>query len=208
MVDPKVAEDLLVRLREINEMDLLEQHLKSNVNEFIFDGKIYRIRKPNTIEKELAHKERMKKYFEMLTDSSYLFKKDLVSIYKSKNVDLDGLDRELKGLYLSENDLLKRLDLAKQNKQDIEVLENEIYTLRKHQDDLQLHIDTLLEYCIERQLDKFLKCYFVFLVLEIKNGEVWEKLYKTYDDFLQSTDDLLQMRAAQQFGAVIFNEKL
>ena len=203
----KMMTDVAIKLRELNDIDVLEQFLKSNVNEFIFCDKHYRVQKPNPIQKEEANKERMKRYFTMLKDSAYMFRKSLVLLYKEKNIDIDAMDREVKNLYLTENGLLKKLGNT-QDPMDIEVLEKEIEVIRKQQQEMFIQKEELLKYCIEHQLDDFLKFYLVYLVLEVKDGDKWSRVYKSYEEFMASPDEILQAKAAQVFAVMIYNENL
>ena len=203
----KMMDEVAVKLREINEMDVLEQYLQDSINEFVYLDKHYRVHKPTPVEKEVANKERMKKYFEMLKDSNYMFRKALVSLYKTKNIDIDAMDFEVKNLFLSEKGLLKRLGETA-DPQDIELLEKEIMSIRRQQQDIFLQKEELLKYCIEQQLEDFLKFYLVYLVLEVKNGENWERVYKSYVDFMNSPDDMLQAKAAQVFAVMLYNENI
>jgi hypothetical protein len=171
------------------------------------NDKIYRVRKPNSLEKEVANKERMKKYFTMLKDADYMFRKDLEKLYKTKNVDLTAMDREAKNLFVSEQNLLKRLGVSS-DPSDIKLLEEEIETLRSQQQEIFVEKEELLKYCIEKQLDDFLKMFLIYLVLEVKEGDKWEKVYKSFDEFMTSTDELLQGKAAQVFAVMIFHENV
>lgn len=200
-------ETVAKRLRELNDLDMLEQYLSNNVNEFTMNDKIYRVRKPNSLEKEVANKERMKKYFTMLKDADYMFRKDLEKLYKTKNVDLTAMDRETKNLFVSEQNLLKRLGVSS-DPSDIKLLEEEIETLRSQQQEIFVEKEELLKYCIEKQLDDFLKMFLIYLVLEVKEGDKWEKVYKSFDEFMTSTDELLQGKAAQVFAVMIFHENV
>lgn len=201
----QIAQEVATKLKELNEMDVLEQWLQNNVNEFKFQDKLYKVHKPNSIEKEQANKERMIRYFSMLKDSNYMFRKDLVKLYNSRGLDVDNFDREIKKQALKENELLKQLNNTTDVK-DIGVLEKEIETLRVKQQELALEKDELMKYCIEQQLEDFLKMYLIYMVLEVKNGEVWDKVYKSYDDFMKSPDDLLQAKAAQVFAVMLYHE--
>ena len=203
----KLMTEVAIKIKELNEMDVLEQLLKDNINEFMFEEKHYRVRKPTPIEKEVANKERMKKYFEMLKDPVYMFRKQLVTLYLAKNISIDKMDMENKNLYLNEQNLLKKLATA-QTPKDIEGLEKEIEDLRQQQNEIFVQKDELLKYCIEQQLDDFLKFYLIYLVLEVKNGDNWEKVYKSYDEFMASPDEILQAKAAQTLSLMIYHEKL
>jgi hypothetical protein len=203
----KLATELSLKLKQINEIDILEQMIKDNISEFVHCDKHYRVRKPTSNEKEAANKERMIKYFSMLKDSNYMFKKDLIELYKTKNIDIDYFDKEIKNLALREKDYLHRLH-GNENLKDIEFLESEINKIQIKQQELYLEKDELLKYCIEQQLDDFLKFYLIYLVLEVKIGEKWERVYNSFNLFMDSTDEFLQAKAAQVLAVMVYNEKL
>lgn len=203
----KLIQDVAIKLRELNDLDMLEQFIKDNKNEFVYNEKHYRIRKPIPLEKELANKERMKKYMDYLKDPVYMFKKQLLELYRIKGIDIDGIDAEVKNLYLNEQGLLKKLALT-EDPVDIEFLEKEIAESRASQQDLMLYKDELLKYCIEQQLDDFLKFYLVYLVLEIKNDEKWSRVYKSFEEYMLSSEEILQAKASQIFAVMVYNEGL
>lgn len=203
----KMMDEVTKKIKELNEMDMLEQFLKDNVNEFIFMEKHYRVRKPNPIEKEEANKERMKRYFEMLKDPSYMFRKKLISLYLTKGIDIEGMERDIKNVYLNEQGLLKKLK-STELPADIKLLETEIEACRQKQQEYFIEKEELLKYCIEQQLDDFLKFYLIYLVLEIKKEDKWEKVYASYDEFMQSPDEMLQAKAAQVFAVMIYHDSL
>jgi len=203
----KIMDEVTHKMQELNEMDSLEQFLKDNVNEFVFMDKHYRVRKPNPIEKEAANKERMKKYFIMLKDPAYMFRKQLISLYLTKNVDIEALEQDTKNSFAIEQNLLKRLALT-ENPSDINLLETEIESCRQKQQNLFIEKEELLKYCIEKQLDDFLKFYLIFQVLEIETSGQWTRVYKTYEEFMASPDEMLQAKAAQVFAVLIYHDSL
>jgi hypothetical protein len=203
----QMAEDLVKKLRELNEIDSLEQLLKDNSNEFVYQDKHYRVRKPVPPEKEEANKERMKKYIEMLRSPDYIFRKELVALYKTKGINLDAMDQEIKDLALKERQYYIRLN-DNQDPKDIEFLEKEIVTGQQRQQEIFLEKEELLKYCIEKQLDDFLKFYLVYLVLEIKDGDKWKKVYSSFKEYMESPEELLQARATQVFRLIISDENI
>jgi hypothetical protein len=46
----------------------------------------------------------------------------------------------------------------------------------------------------------------LYLVLEVKNGETWEKVYKTYSDYENSDDEILLGRATQILAGLVYND--
>jgi hypothetical protein len=203
----QLAQEVAIKIKELSELDYLEHMLKNNVGEFTYNEKVYRVHKPNTLEKEQANKERMIRYFSMLKDSNYMFRKDLVKLYNSRGLDIESFDRQVQGLVSKENEFLKQLNNTTIPK-DIDVLEKEIEIIRVKQQELIIEKSELMKYCIEQQLEDFLKMYLIYVILEVKNGEVWDKVYKSYDEFLKSPDDILQAKAAQVFAVILYHETI
>jgi hypothetical protein len=203
----KLMEEVALRIKEINEIDLLEQMLKDNINEFIFKDQHYRVRKPTPPEKEQANKERMIRYIAFLKDPAYMFRKQIVALCKAKGVDIDAMEFKMKQLGLQEHELYKRLD-GNQDPADIELLEKEILSVQEQQKDVFLEKEELLKYCIEKQLDDFLKFYLVYLVLEVYKNDKWNRVYMTYEEFMESPDEILQAKAAQILALMINNESI
>lgn len=199
--------DVAKKIKELNELDSLEQLLKDNKHEFILKDKHYRVRKPTGIEKDEANKERMKKYFDMLKDPAYMFRKQLLALYKKKNVDVEAMEKTIKDLYLQEKSFYKKLAVT-EDKADIEVIEQEIEDRRRQQQELFYEKEELLKYCIEKQLDDFLKIYLVYLCLEVKQNDKFERVYKSYSEFIEADDELLQAKAAQLLAVMIYNENI
>lgn len=202
-----IMEEVNKKLAELTEMEQMESFLKSNVNEFLYKENTYRVHKPTSVEKDLINKERMKKYVEYLKDPIYMFRKQLIDLLKSKGVDIVRMEQDSRQAYLQEKDMLRRLaktDIAT----DIETLKLRINELRDQQDQLFVEKEELLKYCIEKQLEDFVRFYVLYVVLEVKNGDIWDKVYKSYEDFQNSDDNLLLGRAAQVLAAIVYNESL
>lgn len=203
----KQIEDLAIKLKELNELDAVEALLKNNVNEFIYNDLHYRVHKPNPMEKEIANKERMKKYFEMVKDPAYMFKKDLMKIYETRGINIDAMELKIKNLYCKEQGIMSRLAQT-QDPADIKLYKDEIEKLRYEQAELHYQIDDLLKFCIEQQMEDFVRCYLLYLVIETRINNVWEKTYESYEAFMASKDELLQAKAAQVFAVMLSYEKL
>lgn len=206
-VKEELAQEVATKLKELNEVDFLEQLLKDNSSEFIWKEKHYRVRQQTIYDKEDEHKQKMIKYLVMLRDPNYVFKKELLELYKTKNIDIDLMEKQIKQIVLKVHELYKRLNLVTTPK-DIQFLEKEITTLEKQQQELFIEKEQLLEFCIETQLDDFVKMYRIFQVLEVKTDETWQKVYKSFDEFKNDTDDILQAKAAQMVAVMVHNEKI
>jgi hypothetical protein len=195
------------KLMEIGEMDKTADSLKSNTYEFLGLGNTYKVHMPVAWEKDEINKARMKKYVEFLNDPLYLFRKQVIVLLKKKGVDIVAMEQETEQLYRMEKDLLKRLALATM-KDDIDSLKAKVEEIREQAQEIFFEREDKLRYCIEKQLEDFVRFYLIYVVLEVKVGDTWEKKYKSYDDFQKADDDLIIGRAAQILASLVYNVKL
>lgn len=203
----EIMQEVATKLAELTEMQNMEAYLKSNVNEFQYKDKTYRVHKPKAVEKDEANKERMKRYIEMLKDPMYIFRKQLIELLKAKGVDVLRMEQDARNAYVTEKDMLKRLAKSEDPK-DIETFKTRIVELRDQQQQLFLEKEEHLKYCIEKQLEDFVRFYLIYLLLEVKNGDNWERVFKSYPEFEATEDDLLLGRAAQVLAVIVYNENL
>lgn len=203
----QIMEEVNKKLIELTEMEQMESFLKSNVNEFQYKEQIYRVHKPKAYEKDEANKERMKKYLKMLQDPDYKFRKEWVSLYKTKDIDIDKMESNSRNSYVEEKELLRRLGKTEDVK-DVVTLKKRILELREEQQQIFIEKEDLLKYCIEKQLEDFIRFYLLYLLLEVKNGDTWERVFKSYAEFESFDDDLLLGRAAQVLAVIVYNANL
>ena len=201
----EMIRDVAKKLSELSEMERTADLLHNNNHEFLYKENTYRIHRPLAWEKDEINKERMKKYIEFLSDPAYLFKKQLIELLKKKNIDISKMDNDTQRLNNKEKELLKQLAVAT-IKQDVDILKQEIQDVRIEIQTIFYDKEELLKYCIEKQLEDFVRFYLLYMVLEIKKEDKWERTYKNFDEFQKSDDDLLLGRAAQVLGALVFNE--
>ena len=206
-IKEEIAKEVNQKLTELAELEQTSAILKDNISEFVYKNDTYRVHRPVAWEKDECNKERMKKYVEFLQDPKYLFKKQLVLLLANKGVDILAMEEETKRLYTQERELLKRLAQTSMEP-DISTLKNEISDVRYLQQQNFMEKEELLKYCIEKQLEDCVRFYLLFLVLEIKVGDKWEKLYKTYQEFQNANDDVLLGRAAQVLAYLVYHENI
>jgi hypothetical protein len=195
------------KLGQLSELEQAEQLLKNNFTEFEYGGKTYRVHRPNAIDKEAIAKKRMEKYVEFLQNPNYLFRKQLQMLLENKGVNITAMEQLAQTMYNEEKELLKRLANTT-TEPDITTLKTQIEDVRIAQKANFIEKEELLKYCIEKQLEDVVRFYLLFLVLEVKNGETWEKLYKTYEDFEKSDEDILLGRAAGILAVLLYNDSL
>ena len=207
MEQPKeeLIKEMNTKLAQLQELEQAESFLKNNVNEFICNKKTYRVHRPLAFEKDLINKRRMEKYIEFLNNPSYLFRKQLIMLLENKGVNITAMEQLGQTLYNEEKELLKRLAQTSMEP-DITALKEQIQECRDAQKSNFIECEELQKYCIEKQLEDVVRFYVLFLVLEVKNGEVWERAYKTYEDFEKSDDDLMLGRAAQVLAVLLYND--
>ena len=200
-----LIKDVTQKLVEINAIDQTASLVKNNVGEFKYKDSTYRVRKPVAFEKEEIDVHQMKKYVEFLQNPSYLFRKQIVDYLKKKGIDIVKMESDAQQLYKSEKELLKVLALTTMKK-EIDNLEAQINTIRYEAQKLFLEKEELLKYCIEKQLEDAVRFYLLYLVLEIKNDDKWEKYYKTYQDFEKADDDVMLGRATQILSTLVYSD--
>lgn len=203
----QLTEAMTKKLGELQELEETQDLLRDNVNEFRFKEKLYRVNRPVAWQKDQCTKERMKKYISFLQDPQYLFRKQLIILLADKGVDVLAMEKYAQKLFNEEKELLKRLSQTT-IEPDLTNLKKDIQNLRNLQNENFMEREDLLKYCIEKQLEDFCKFYLLYLVIEVKNGENWEKKYKTYEEFQNADDDIMLGRAAQILAFLIFHDTL
>lgn len=203
----QIMQEVTKKLTELNEMEQIAHFLKSNVNEFLYKEKTYRVHSPKALEKDECNHERMKRYLEMLKDPNYKFRKEWIELYKEKGIDIVRMELNSRNAYLEEQDLLLRLGKTEDVK-DIETLKKRIIGLRADQSQIFMEKEDLLKYCIEKQLEDFVRFYLLYLLLEVKTVDTWTRVFKSYAEFQACDDDLLLGRAAQVLAAIVYNASL
>jgi hypothetical protein len=203
----EVTQEMTDKLQELQQLEQTQDLLNDNLNEFLIKGTLYRVHRPVAWEKDECNKEKIKKYVEFLQDDKMLFKKQLVMMLADKGVDILAMERDSVKLFNEEKELLKRLAQTTMEP-DITNLKNSIKEVRSNQQDNFMEREALLKYCIEKQLEDFCRFYLLYMVLEVKTGETWEKKYKTYDEFQKADDDLILGRAAQVLAYLVYHDSL
>lgn len=203
----QLTELMTKKLAELKALEETQDFLRDNINEFMFKEKLYRVHRPVAWEKDQVNKERMKQYIDFLQDDKYLFRKQLIVLLLDKGVDVIAMEKDAQKMFNEEKELLKRLAQTTMEP-DISTFKKQIEDIRLLQQENFIERDSLLKYCIETQLEDFCRFYLLYLVLEVKNGEEWQKVYKTYEDFQKSDDDLMLGRAAQVLAFIIYHDSL
>lgn len=203
----EISIEMTEKLNQLKAMDEARELVRDNINEFSYKGNLYKVHRPLSWEKDEIKVQRTVKYTEFLENPKYRFKKQLVMMLAEKGVDVMAMERDAQKLFNEEKNLLKRLAQTT-TEPDITTLKKDIDDVRVLQEENFVEREGLLQYCIEKQLEDHCRFYLLYLVLEVKNGEAWEKVYKTYQDFQKADDDIMLGRAAQLLAYLIYNESI
>jgi len=190
----------LKRLEDLGDKASVENLLENNEMEFDVRDKKYRIKKLSFKQKQELAQKRIKKYNTLLQEKddkgSFIHKteSELIELYKERGIDIDGMVKKFGVLEIKKQDYYLKLGELIKNKvpeQELEPFRKEIEKIKAEQRELSVKKTTLLDGTLEIQLLVFIYSYIAFLVTEIKVGDKWEKAFKTYKDFENTENQLI-----------------
>lgn len=173
--------------------EFVEETLKNNELEFEYNGTKYRIVRPNFAKKQEAYREKIRKYTELLKDKNNLLEKDLIALYKERNIDIEELQKQVTNLQNKKNNFqlqLGELLAKKAPESDYKIIADEIKLIEEEQVGITIIKNNLLEASIENQLYLYIYSYLIYLVTEKLAENTWIPAWKNYDEF-QKSDELL-----------------
>lgn len=204
----KITESLL----ELKQLSELEKIINDNSIEFLHNGKIYRVRLPSWNEQDEVTKKKISQYQKMLTETDdngnliYKFKKEWINIYKKQGVDFDSLDEKYIMLQAQIEEAM--INLAQTvDDPEIKRWKDEISDLKQKQLDILVDKSDKLQYALEDQLAAYVNSYTTYIVLEEKIEDKWQRLFKTYNDFKNTSDCKLIAKAVGNLEYIIYNER-
>lgn len=198
-----LVKEVATKINELNQVEETEDLIKNNYIEFEHKKIQYKVRKPTVRERAEIRAERTRKYYELLEDDKYKLREVLIKMYKEKqNLDIEELDNKIIKLQSQINDLRVKTITAKDKKTQKTFRDEIIYLLEK-QTSLSIKKKELLQYSIEEELIEHCNYYLTYLVLENKIEDKWKKAFITYNDFLNSLDDELILKAINYLSLLI-----
>jgi hypothetical protein len=207
--EAKELTDLMIKN---DNMERLEEMLKKREIEFPIEKELYRVRKPNPREKEEIRDQKIKKHYELRKDPNRVYEAQLIKDYEKKGVLISKIDEEVTETTFKIEEL--ELQLAELGKLEekanpaITELKINIYNLMQCRTALFLaKLDKLSE-SIENELLIFTSSYTCYLVLEKKEGDNWERVFKNFEDFKYSDNEELKNRAIDYVSALIYQISL
>ena len=202
------AKELAKTITEIEGENKVENMVKSNKIVFDIDKKNYRVRKPNYKEQEEADTYRRKKYLEYINDDTMLFRKQWIDKYKVKGKDINAMETKMKSLQAEIETMLLRLVKIGDAK-EIEKMKNKILKIKEEQASINIEKTDLLSYSIEDKLLLEVNSYVTYLVLDKEiEKDKWEKVFKTYAEFMNSEENALINQAFYYINFLIFSQTM
>lgn len=174
--------------------DFIEDVVKNNACEFDYKDVRYKVVKPSYQQKQEIYKERVKKFTALLKDKEYSLEKDLKQIYLSRGIDIDAMTKKIQNLETKKIDLQIKLgELLKKDASDTDcgILKKEIEDITQEQRAIAYEKQNLLEFSIENQMVLHIYNYMTYIVTEKKVNDKWVKAFVTFDEFMNSEEDLV-----------------
>ena len=187
----EIAKEAMKALAEIEDTMKLENIIKDNKIEWKQEDKTYRVRKPSFSEQQEITNARRHKYLELVKDETYLFRKQWITNYKAKGININEMENKVRGLEGEIKDILLRLAKSQEPK-DITQLKQEVLKLRDEQFTISMEVTDLLAYSIEDQLLVHVNSFTTYTVLEKQEKDNWIKAYNSYDEFMKSQDKVIE----------------
>lgn len=191
--------------KDIN-LAMIEEMIKDNNIKFTFDGKEYRVRLLNNMEKEELNILRVKKFNSMLQEKDdkgnyvYLTEKNLIDILKIRgDIDIDKLNEDIKKLDTEEKNLQLNLGEALSKDEPISILENyrnQINEIEIKKSIINTQKTLLLKFSLESQLLDYIARLITYLSSDIFVDGEWNRLFNNLDDFENFKNDKLKERLA------------
>lgn len=213
-INMSIEEEIQEKLEEVKKqinLSLVEQLLTNNTHEFQVKDDTYRVTRPTFAQKKAINGVKMKELNRLLRDPDCLFEKDIIELLKTKGVDIPDLDNQLKVLETQKEKLqisLGEVLAKKENEADLHVFKEEIEKIDTKQQTISFQKAFYLENTIENQVTIEIYCYTSYLITEKaveESGQPiqWIKPWKDYDDFINSSEELVN---AVTFYATIISQ--
>ena len=187
----ELAKKINTKIKNLNDVEKLEHLVKDNKIEFEIDKVTYRVRKSNYKESEKVRQQRNVKKIELLEHPKYKLRDELIRLYRRNGKDIKEMERIIKSFPSKIESIQERLATTTAPK-DIDLLEDEIKKLEERQLELILEKNECLECCIENQITDYANLYTIYLVLEKNVNEKWVKAFKSYEEFLENDEVIIQ----------------
>jgi len=194
MTEETKAEAAMSKMKELLDMNDLENIIQSNEQTFDLDEVTYRLKKPTYKQRQEAYKKRIEKYTEFLKDKSYLLEEDLKKLYLERGLDTDEILKMIKNKGDRRNSIMLQLGEAIAHNapdNELETLKEEIKLLNDEIQQLSIKRTVLFDTSLEQQVMIHTISYLTYLITEKKEGENWVRAWNTYDEFENAPEKLI-----------------
>jgi hypothetical protein len=194
------AERIIKDMEKENELGRVEELIKDNTIAFEHDGKRYRIRLLNLTEKEELDLLRRKKFGQLIKDPDILLEKDLIATYKERGINIDEIDEQIKKIDSEDLGLQMKLgESISKNEGDVifKTYKEQIQELIVLRQVLRAQKILLLEFSLENSLLTYVAQIITYLSLDEYKDGVWNRMFKSLEDFQNYKDESLINKSAQ-----------
>jgi hypothetical protein len=195
------ATKLVEEMEKESSLNKVEEMIKDNKIMFKHEEKYYRVRLLNLKEKEELDQLRRKKFGQLIQDKDILLEAALIKVLKTRDIDIDQIDSDIKKLDVEDLDIQLQLGEAIHNNEGETIFkryEEQISEIRIKKAILSTRKNLLLEFSLENQLLNYVSQIITYLSLDIQNeDETWNRMFKKLDDFQIYNDESLINKAGQ-----------
>ena len=195
------AKRILNELQEKYEIDTVDEMVKNNEIEFKHNDKKYKTIMLTMSDKDELDLLRRKKFGQLIQDKDILLEKDLVRIYKERGVDIDDINKQIKGIETERFNFQMKLGEALTNKLGDSIIKE----YNKNIEELTIKIrlleitkNDLLQYSLENQLMNYVAEVITYLSLYVSENNEWKRVFNSFEDFKSSKDEELKIKSAKK----------
>lgn len=192
MSDEKTIQEISIKAGNELNQELLDSILQGGEFTFEFKDVKYKIRKPSFSDKQKLYKEKVKKFTELIKDKSLILEADLKAIYKERGIDIDEYQNKIVNLEQEKKAYQLKLGAVLAGdgvESDADMYKEQIQEIINKQTDLSMKKTSYLEPCLEQQLIVYLYAYLTTLIADKRVGESWEKVWNSYEEFENTSDE-------------------
>ncbi|MFH0805973.1 MAG: hypothetical protein V1901_03810 [Patescibacteria group bacterium] len=194
------AEKILKDMQEKYELSELEEMIKNNEYMFKHEDNQYRVRLLDNQDKEELDFLRRKKFGQLIQDKDILMKKDLIKIYKDRDIDVEDMEKSILELEAEKFNYEMKLGEALSKKLGDSIIKEynaKITEVMVKINVKQIQINTLLDYSLESQLLNYVAEVITYLSFEILELGEWKRVYENFELFRKSKEDAVIGKAAK-----------
>jgi len=193
------------QIKQIEQLSQLESEILSNSIEFKIDAtdNKYRVRMPTIREKQEINKQRLLTMHKLQRDG-FLYEAELIEELREKQgVDITILNKEIINIEQEIKELQLKLvpEIQQEHRDRIKRLITELNNDFIYKMSQKVHY---LETSIEAQITEIMITHFAACIFEKQNGDKWEKVFKNYEEFIDSTDINLTTSAINYTYKLLF----